>query len=199
MTALLRSVARRIVRRRSNRLPRAALGERFTVGERTQLVNAVFDVRDPASSSLHVGSDTNLAATMVLECSGAAIRVGERTHIGARSLLDAAVSIVVGDDVLISFDVLVFDHDSHALAFSDRRHDVVEWNHGRKDWSRVPTAPVVISNKCWVGARAIILKGVTLGEGAVVGAGSVVTRDVAPWTLVAGNPARVIRTLEPSP
>lgn len=53
--------------------------------------------------------------------------------------------------------------------------------------------PIILGDDSWVAARAIILPGVTVGEGAVVGAGSVVTRDVAPWTVVAGNPAREIK------
>jgi galactoside O-acetyltransferase len=55
----------------------------------------------------------------------------------------------------------------------------------------------MIGNKAWLGFDSAILKGVRIGEGAVVGAKSVVTKDVEPWTVVAGNPARVIRTLEP--
>lgn len=56
-------------------------------------------------------------------------------------------------------------------------------------------APVKISDKVWIGFNSIILKGVTIGEGAVVGAGSVVTKDVPAWTVVAGNPARIIREI----
>ncbi|MCC6483663.1 MAG: hypothetical protein IT209_02355 [Armatimonadetes bacterium] len=68
--------------------------------------------------------------------------------------------------------------------------------NGRKDWSHVKMAPVRICDKAWIGARAIILKGVTIGEGAVIGAGSVVTKDVPAWCVAAGNPARVIRQVE---
>ena len=64
----------------------------------------------------------------------------------------------------------------------------------------VKIAPVRIGDKAWIGFNAIILKGVTVGEGAIVAAGAVVTKDVPPYTIVAGNPARVIRTLsEPEP
>lgn len=65
-----------------------------------------------------------------------------------------------------------------------------------KDWSVVKTAPIHINEKVWIGMNAIILKGVTIGEGAIVGAGSVVTKDVPPWTVVAGNPARVVKKLK---
>jgi galactoside O-acetyltransferase len=57
--------------------------------------------------------------------------------------------------------------------------------------------PVKIEDKVWIGFNSIILKGVTVGEGAIVGAGSVVTKDVPPYTIVAGNPARIIRELTP--
>lgn len=58
------------------------------------------------------------------------------------------------------------------------------------------SAPIVIGDNVFIGARAIILKGVTIGEGAIVGAGSVVTKDVAEYSIVAGNPAKVIRALD---
>jgi galactoside O-acetyltransferase len=62
----------------------------------------------------------------------------------------------------------------------------------------VHLAPVKIQDKVWIGFNAIVLKGVTIGEGAVVGAGAVVTRNVPAYTVVAGNPARPIRELTPS-
>jgi acetyltransferase-like isoleucine patch superfamily enzyme len=87
------------------------------------------------------------------------------------------------------------DHNAHSLVFDERKNDVRDWIHGRKDWSNVQKKTVIIRNKAWIGARAIITKGVTVGEGAIVGAGSVVTRDVPSWTIVGGNPAGVIREL----
>jgi len=85
------------------------------------------------------------------------------------------------------------DHDAHSLLFKNRKNDVVHWQ--ALDWDAVGKAPVSIGDKCWIGAKSIILKGVRIGEGAIVGAGSVVTKNVPPWTIVAGNPARVIREL----
>lgn len=65
-----------------------------------------------------------------------------------------------------------------------------------KDWSNVKFAPIHICNKTWIGARVTILKGVTIGEGAIVGAGSVVTKDVPAWSVVAGNPAKIVKRIE---
>jgi acetyltransferase-like isoleucine patch superfamily enzyme len=97
----------------------------------------------------------------------------------------------------MAWGVTVFDHDSHSVLFSERRHDVTDWLAGdgqRKAWNTVAIRPITIGNKAWIGCNAIILC-VDIGEGAVVGAGSVVTRNVEPWTIVAGNPARVIRDI----
>ncbi|MBD2129908.1 acyltransferase [Microcoleus sp. FACHB-1] len=109
--------------------------------------------------------------------------------------LIAAQRINIGDDVLIAGGVTIVDHNAHSLSFSQRSEDVVNWKIGKKDWTNVKIAPVTISNKVWIGFNSIILKGVRIGEGAVVGAGSVVTKDVPAWTVVAGNPARVIREI----
>ena len=66
---------------------------------------------------------------------------------------------------------------------------------GNKDWTDVPVRSVVIGDKAWIGFNSIVLKGVSIGERAIVAAGSVVTRDVPAATVVAGNPARVIREI----
>lgn len=143
-----------------------------------------------------VGDDSFVEAFLVTDRSPAEITIGARTFIG-RSRLIAAKSITIGDDVLISWDVTIVDHDSHALDFALRANDVVEWSQGRKDWRHVAMAPVTVCDKAWIGFGVSILKGITVGEGAVIAAKSVVTKDVPPWTLVGGNPARVIRTLTP--
>ncbi|MFD0830617.1 acyltransferase [Mucilaginibacter boryungensis] len=64
-----------------------------------------------------------------------------------------------------------------------------------KNWDVVKTKPIKICSDAWIGMNCIILKGVTIGEGAIVAAGSVVTKDVPAWTVVAGNPAKVVKTL----
>ena len=174
---------------------RRVLGERLEIGSGSHLGRARLMVRDPAGVRFSIGDGTSVRAVMVLERENAVIRIGSRSQIGGRTLLDASERIEIGDDVLVSFDVLITDNDSHSLRFSERVNDVADWTQGTKDWTHVARAPVRLGDKTWIGARAIILKGVTVGEGAMVAAGSVVTRDVPPWTLAAGNPARPIREL----
>jgi galactoside O-acetyltransferase len=125
------------------------------------------------------------------------VTVGRRTFVGSSQLVCRS-AITIGDDVLVSWGVTIVDHNSHSLEWELRRDDVAEWMAGRKRWDHVKVAPVVIGNRSWIGFGASILKGVTIGEGAVIGACAVVTRDVTPFTVVAGNPAQEIRALSRS-
>jgi acetyltransferase-like isoleucine patch superfamily enzyme len=173
----------------------ALLDGRVQIGEGTKIEHARLDVRDRAGCSLAIGANCNIECAFVFERQTASIKVGSRTHIGGATTLDAACGIVIGDDTLVAFDVLVMDHNSHSLVWEHRKNDVRDWMAGKKNWDHVKMKPVIIGNKAWVGVRSLILKGVTIGEGGVVAAGSVVTKDVPAWTIVGGNPAKVIRPL----
>jgi len=118
--------------------------------------------------------------------------VGVNTFIGGSTIV-CAEHVEIGNDVLISWGCTIVDHNSHSIYWTERASDVKNWYNGNKDWRFVDISPVKIEDKAWIGLNAIILKGVTIGEGAVVGAGSVVTKDVLPYTIVAGNPAKQIR------
>jgi len=144
--------------------------------------------------SLEIGEGSIVEGTLVFERDGASIAIGRNTFIGS-SVLSCAKKIEVGDDVLISWGCNIADHNSHSVEWSKRKEDVKDWYRGKKDWTHVRTASVTIGNKAWVGLNVIILRGVDIGEGAVVAAGSVVVKSVPAWTVVAGNPAKVIRVI----
>ncbi|KAB3539723.1 acyltransferase [Alkaliphilus pronyensis] len=91
-----------------------------------------------------------------------------------------AKSITIGNKVAIANNVVIMDSDFHSIVYSDGSHSIKE-------------APVFIGDKVWIGREAIILKGVTIGEGAIIAAHSVVTKDVPPHCVVAGNPARIVK------
>jgi galactoside O-acetyltransferase len=145
--------------------------------------------------TLKIGKHSVVGCHIFFEKENASLSIGQRTYIGNSSLMCAS-NIEIGDDVIIAFETTIADHDSHSLVFSIRSDDVILWREGQKNWEDVAMGSIKIANRAWIGMHVIILKGVTIGEGAVVGAGSVVTKDVPPYTLVAGNPARPIRSLE---
>ncbi|MCF8069581.1 MAG: acyltransferase [Desulfobacterales bacterium] len=131
---------------------------------------------------------------IIFECEDASVQVGDNTFIGGSKLI-CSKKITIGNDVLIAWGCTIVDHNSHAIKFSLRKNDVSEWMSGRKEWTHVDQKEVMICDKSWIGFDSIILKGVTVGEGSIVGAGSVVTKDVPPWTIVGGNPAKTIREI----
>jgi acetyltransferase-like isoleucine patch superfamily enzyme len=154
-------------------------------------------LKQVSGNRLSVGEDSIIHAGIRFEESGGEIRIGSRTFIG-RSDLVCYRSIIIGDDVIMSWGITIVDHDSHSIDWANRRNDVREWGQGRKNWDCVAHAPVVIADKAWIGFNVSILKGVTVGEGAVIGACAVVTRDVPPHAVMVGNPAKPVRSLSAS-
>ena len=118
--------------------------------------------------------------------SGSKIQIGNNVGISG-STINATKSVTIGNNVLIGSGCLITDTDSHPLHYEDRNMERNE---------KIHRAPLVIEDNCFIGARSIILKGVTIGEGSVVGAGSVVSKDVPPHSVVCGNPAKVVKILK---
>jgi len=116
---------------------------------------------------------------------GCSIHVGARLFMNFGCIVLDGAPVTIGDDVQIATAVQLITA-THPLDAAER---ISGWEMSR---------PIDIGHRAWIGAGAIILPGVTVGDDAVVGAGAVVTRDVAPRTVVAGNPARVIKTLAAS-
>lgn len=143
---------------------------------------------------LVLGSDCIINTRISFDRENAQFICGDRCYIGLSDLV-IADKIVFGDDVVISWGVTIVDHNSHAISWTNRANDILDWGQGKKDWSNVTIAPVTIEKKAWIGFNATILKGVTIGEGAIVAAGAVVTKDVPRYSIVGGNPAKVIRML----
>jgi acetyltransferase-like isoleucine patch superfamily enzyme len=112
---------------------------------------------------------------------GATLTLEPGAAIGARSVVNVTVGVTVRAGSQVSWQCQVLDSDFHEITDAEGR-------------TRPASAPVVIGEHVLVGTGALVLKGVTLGDGAVVAAGSVVTGDVPPGTVVAGNPARPIGT-----
>lgn len=170
------------------------------------LDSARIDCRvDTGKQRISIGHDCVLGCTFVFESEQGFVSIGERSFINGGTSLISRSKIEIGDDVTVAWGCYIYDHDSHSLDWCARVEDLrclrEDLRAGRdslasKDWSVVRSQPIRICDKAWVGMNAIILKGVTIGEGSVVAAGAVVTRDVPPWTVAAGNPARIVKHIE---
>jgi acetyltransferase-like isoleucine patch superfamily enzyme len=128
------------------------------------------------------GNAIGINQPVILTANGPNAKIVIGTGVGiSGSSVTAETNVTIGDRVMIGAGCLIVDSDFHALEPQARA------NGGRGE-----TAPVIIGNDVFIGARAIVLKGVTIGNGAIIGAGAVVTRDVPPFTVSCGNPARAV-------
>jgi maltose O-acetyltransferase len=146
---------------------------RITLRGRASIVN---------QGTMVLGDRVRLVSTVatleLVTLPSALLEIGDNVFINYGSSMAASRHIKIGDDCLIGTHVMVMDCDFHRV--EDKRWDV-------------DGEPVILGDRVWLGNRSIVLKGVTIGHDAVVAAGSVVTHDVEPRTVVAGVPARVVR------
>jgi acetyltransferase-like isoleucine patch superfamily enzyme len=193
----LRAVAYRLIIR-ARGLPAIERGVRLRRPEDVTLGRGVFVdtdvVLDAGAGGLEIGDGSFVMSGCLLQVYNhralphAGIRIGRRAYLGERTLLRGQGGIVIGDNVLVGPGVQVLAVN-HALADGTRPI---------RDQG-ITAVGIRIDDDCWIGAGAIILDGVTVGRGACVGAGAVVTRTVPPRTLVVGVPARIVRDLDASP
>jgi len=126
---------------------------------------------------------STVATTELAAAPGGKLEIGDNVFINYGCSIAANERVRIGSDCSLGTYVIVMDNDFHQT-------------DPRRRQETPPSAPVVLEDNVWLGARAIVLKGVTVGRDSVIGAGAVVTRDVPPGCLAAGVPARVVRRLE---
>ena len=148
--------------------------------------------------SITVGVGTHIRGQLFTFGHGGRITMGSYCYVGENSKLWSALRLSIGDRVLIGHNSSIFDSDTHPLNAGERHRQYLEIiTTGHPSELNLREEPVTIENDVWIGSNVVVLKGVTIGRGAVIGAGSVVTDDVPPYAVVAGNPARVVRELSP--
>lgn len=122
------------------------------------------------------------------------ITIGDRVGISSSSFW-ISKELTIGNDVKIGADTLVIDTDSHQIDYRLRK----KFPHNQEEAiflnSQIHSAPITIEDDVWIGAKCIILKGVTIGARSIIGAGSVVTKNIPSDCIAAGNPCKVIKHL----
>lgn len=149
---------------------------------------------------MKIGNSCIISGHFVFETSTGKITIGDNTFIGGSTFV-CVNEIKVGNEVMISWGCTIVDNNAHSLDSKERALDIRDshraLDEGRvgiyKDWTIVKSAPVEIKDKAWIGFNSIIMKGVIIGEGAIVAAGSVVIKNVPDYAVVGGNPAKKIK------
>lgn len=172
------------------------------------IIESTFSIRvnNPLQNKKYVtcGENCMIGASFVFETEDGYVSIGNRTQISGGACLISRSGIEIGDDVTIAGGCLLYDHDSHSIYWSERKNDTIQQIKDykatgdplkNKNWKVVKSDKIVIEDKAWLGYGVTVLKGVRIGEGAVIGARSVVTHDIPAYSVAAGNPARVIKTI----
>jgi len=164
---------------RLNGIPfvRVAEGSNITIGDNVTINSSIY--ANPAGLNHR---------TILFTLPGAEIVIGNNTGISGATLYSAK-QIVIGSNVTLGANVAIYDTDFHSLDPLERR---------ASNQASIKSAPVAIDDDAFIGAASIILKGVQIGRCSVIGAGSVVTKNIPPYCLAAGNPAKIIKQLTPS-
>lgn len=147
---------------------------------------------------IYIGENTYIRGELVTFAHDGNISIGKYCYVGEGTRIWSAKEIRIGDRVLISHNVNIFDNDTHPIDDANARHDqfkkIITSGHPKE--IDLNEKPIIINDDALISCNSIILKGVTIGKGAIVGAGSVVCHDVDPYTVVAGNPAKPVRILQ---
>lgn len=153
---------------------------------------------------LIAGKNSILAGSIVFESEEGIFTIGNESNLSAGATIICRENIIIEDHVFISWGCTICDHGSHSLFYMDRRddfktfHENIQNNrniNANKNWDTVDVRPIRICSDAWIGMNTVITQGVTIGRGAIIGANSVIKKDVPDFTIVAGNPAVVLGKL----
>ena len=148
-------------------------------------------------TKITIGKNTHIRGQLLVFKYGGEISVGDNCFIGKDSRIWSGDSLRIGNNVLISHNVNIIDTNSHEIDYLERAQRFREMIDSGSwiEKENITTSPITIKDYAWISFGATILKGVTIGRGAIVSANAVVTKDVPDFTMVAGNPAKTVKDL----
>jgi len=149
------------------------------------------------TSAIQIGQNCHIYGSITIFPFGGKIILGSHCSLGDNSRIVSSNSITIGDRVMIAHNVNIIDNNSHPIDYKERHEDFLSaYSTGMQKFN-LNEKPIIIEDDVWIGFNSVILKGVKIGRGAIIGAGSVVTKDIEPWTVNVGNPLRSIRKINP--
>lgn len=150
------------------------------------------------NNSVKIGNNTRLNGFFVTKEKGK-IEIGDYCSFRVNTYIGSLSSIKIGNHVFGAPNIFICDNNNHPVS-PKLRKEMTFSPTNTKPWKWdskiVECAPIIIEDCVWLGRNTTILKGVTIGRGSIVAAGSVVTKDVPPFTVIAGNPAKVVKIME---
>lgn len=173
-------------------------GKRSTLGKNCLLDAYSGCINNTKSKeSIKIGNNCAIRGVLYAVKNGS-LEIGNNTYIGSNTQIGAIEKVSIGSYVVISNYVRIIDNNNHPtdplerLAMSKSGFYNENW-----EWSNSDHKPIIVEDNVWIGEFVRICKGVRIGKGSIVAASAIVTKDVPDYSIVAGNPARVVKKLKP--
>lgn len=160
------------------------------------LDNADIQNHSGDSSKIIIGSNSYISGKLIVYPYGGFIKIGDFCSLSENSRIVSGKKIVIGNRVMIAHNVNILDNISHPIDAIERHQDFIEHYTKGMQFHDLKSREIIIEDDVWIGFNSTIMKGVTIGRGAIIGANSIVTHDVEAWTVNVGYPLKVIRKLE---
>lgn len=166
------------------------VGMDHTFGKTSNCINGSGD-----KNNIVIGENCEIEGCLVTQNEGK-ISIDKNTTIRYNSIIGAVENVCIGDCVIISNNVTIYDNNNHPTGIKERKNMSLSGFHSELwKWKYSEHKPIIIGDNVWIGEKATILKGVSIGEGAIVASNAVVTHDVEARSIVAGNPARDVKKI----
>ena len=175
------------------------INKNAVVGKDT-FISAQIDVCNVSNdrNKIRIGENSRIMGDLLTVHQDGEIIIGDNCFLGPQSRIWATKKIQIGNRVLISHNVNVHDNNSHPIDWQLRHKEFVRFlKTGKHEGVDLESQDIIIEDDVWIGFNSVILKGVRIGRGAIIGAGSLVVKDVEPWTVNVGNPLRCVKKLQP--
>jgi len=145
-------------------------------------------------TKIAIGKEGRIIGQLVLYAHGGEILIGDHCFVGKDTRIWSAKKISIGNRVLIAHNVNIHDNTSHPLNSKLRHEDFLHiFSKGHQTSIDLNEKEIIIEDDVWIGFNATIQKGVTVGRGSIIGANSVITKDVPAYSVIVGNPQRILR------
>ena len=159
-----------------------------------QRISAVILKDGSTKNNIVLGNNVSMYGNLVSQAGGNII-IGDFVYIGGGSIIGAVNSIIIGSYTMISNHITIMDNNNHPVNPKDRKWlQQLPVNSPFRLWRYSDSKPIIIGENVWIGVNSRINKGVTIGDNSVIAANAVVTKDVPPNCIAAGNPARIVKT-----
>jgi acetyltransferase-like isoleucine patch superfamily enzyme len=188
----------------------------YSIGKREYENNFIFWIKEkviigeksrfyPGSSVINlakdktkvvIGDNCHIYGHLTVMKNGGQVQFGDNCSVGEHTRIVSLNMIKIGNRVMIAHNVNILDNNSHPIDAKLRHSDFLNNYLENEREVEVVNKEIIIEDDVWIGFNTIILKGVRIGRGAIIGAGSIVTKDIAPWTVNVGNPIRECKSTE---